>query len=317
MTIDWNLVAKICDEQFFSDECSGNSLRDWLAASIESWIESGKIVSFHPFEDFFPDTEREEKCLAAIGNNLRRKKRKNESFSPKYVFSRALTDILTKKNFYIHNVEAWQFALRTAREMALDETVATLTRLIGYDEFRRAHNEEGYNLFQEAFDAVEAFGPAGGTLEFWNACRAHIDEYPHLSLRLLVNLIQADRANCQYYVGDSKMIRAIIDYRDILMMDLNTWNLPEFDIAAEQISDTLNDDLYHKFFDACVHKTDYLIIKSRMERIGTRESCLRLGRSYIRPVIKPVIKNATPPEFPHNIRQIAGETMAQENPAFR
>ncbi len=308
--INWNSAAQICDEHFFSSEHSKNTLESWLDSSIESWIAGGNINSFHPFEDFFPDSEREERCLAAIGNNLRREKRQGELFSPKNIFTSALTNILAKKNFYCNNVKAWNFALRTAQEMALDETVKTLTRLIGYEEFRTAPNEKGHDLFSAAFDMVETIKPSAYALEFWQKCLAHIDKYPSLSLRLLVNLIQADSSNCQQYISESKMIKTINLYRHSLMESLDTRDLPEFDIAAQNISDVLNDDLYQKYFAVFSFLAYYLISNLRVEEIQKVEK--QNIRTYITTEDTKVIK--LKPNNPTPRKSVAN--MAPERPAL-
>ena len=213
----------------------------WLYDSITGWLQTGQIVSFSPFAELFPSQLAEEEVLAAIGNSLSRQKPRGNTCSPAALFRHALANLLARKDFYLANIDAWRFTLRTAQEMNLSEAAETLTILIGFPEFRKAGNDKGYALFRDVFDAAEAFGPTQQTITFWKACKAHICEYPALSLRLLLKLARAEPEFWADHAVDTRMASALKTYRNRQMEQFGCSAVPEFERAVRQISEGTGD----------------------------------------------------------------------------
>jgi len=241
MQLKYQLIEDIFDKHFPS--AKQTDIEDWLLGSILGWCETGRIDSFCPFEDFFPSFESEERNLAVIGMSLGHNKQLEEIYSPAILFGRALSNIVARKELYIHNMRAWRFTLSVAREMNLDQISETLAILIGDENFRQIGADDGYSLFRDAFEVVESFGPTTQTLEFWKVTLAYIHEHPSLSLRLLLKLVRAYPQDWAENATESRMCQALKDYRRSHMELLDT--LPdELILAAKEISDAVSDQAY-------------------------------------------------------------------------
>jgi len=123
-------------------------VEEWLFNSIKKWIKTGKIISFAPFEDFFPYYQREEGALASIINQL---SEKNSA-----MFKRAIIKILKKPELYLSDIQMWYFLLFLVSKLKLKEAIPILKRRIKNKKYSEAHKEKGYDLYWRTRDVLYA-----------------------------------------------------------------------------------------------------------------------------------------------------------------
>ena len=211
MSLNEQRIKEIANQEFA--QASDADIQTWLRGAITGWSTEHTVLSFSPFQNFFPSTQDEADSLSQILTALPSKKVAGKAYSIRDQFRKALASLIATRDVYLENPDIWVFVFDLAREIELSECVGAIIPILADARFRSNTKSAGIPLFDTALRMSFSFSPTTDVVAFWNASIPYIDEAPHLSSQLLVRLIETKPSLWADYALETKISIALIQYR--------------------------------------------------------------------------------------------------------
>ena len=203
-------IVEIAEEEFAKATLA--DIQTWLLGAITSWSKEESVLSFTPFQNFFPSMRDEFESLGMILKGLPRSKSNGRTYSLNDQFRRALVNIISTKDVYLNHPDTWVLLLDLAKNIKLNESIESLKLIMSDFQFREKASKAEIPLFDSALKFSFNLDTTPDACAFWEACIPYIDKAPHLSVQLLMCLIDATPEKWAGYVSNPKLRGALTRY---------------------------------------------------------------------------------------------------------
>ena len=210
MPLNRERIKEIANQKFAQDSTA--DIQTWLRGAIFGWMEQQSVLSFSPFENFFPSTQDEMYSFSQILQALPTEKTAGRIYSLRDQFRTALIKLIATKDVYLSDPDVWQLFFDLAKELELNECISAVLPIVSDRRFRQKRNSSGKVFFDAALRLSFTFGPTNDVIKFWKFCLPFIEEAPHLSTQLFLRLVETDPSRWADFALETKLKTALIIY---------------------------------------------------------------------------------------------------------